>query len=136
MSDIESSPEAELAKELSDQGVIIRRGKSGSALSVDFREATEAATEHNLNRLLHFEKLRELHLANCSISDSQIEFAAQLSKLQTIDLQNTRVTDGCFTKLQSCQNLKMLLLTGANVSQDGLAEFRKKMIGTRIVFLS
>ena len=124
----------ELISELSAIGVVIRKGKSGSVLSLDFRNVQQSF-ELSIKKLLAFEKLRELYLDGMKISGTDFQLFEKFSKLQTLDLQNTNADDSFLDSIARLDSLKMLMLTGCPVSQEKLEWARKKMIGTRIVHL-
>lgn len=132
---VDKTPE-QIAAALIEKGVIIRRGKSGSVLSIDFRPNTEAIGAVSLHWLLKFEKLRELYLDGCSIDRSELPCLRDLKKLQTLDLQNTSAGDPFLEQIADHPALKLLLLTGCDVSKESLATARKKMIGARVIFLT
>lgn len=120
-------------EQLRGHGAEVRLSKTGNVLVVDFRQATLNNADLNLNPLGHCDKLRELYLLNCSVDDNFLALLAQLKKLQTLDLRQTKFTETGIAGLAALPNLKLLLLSSNLISESFLRTFRTRMIGTRII---
>ncbi|EAQ80731.1 hypothetical protein [Blastopirellula marina] len=101
----------ELIDTLRQLGAKLRLRKSGRLHTVDFSPCGAAITEEHLALLDAAQKLEELDLSGTSVTDVGVE------------------------RLVAYKGLKLLTLTGSQVSADGVKLLRKRMIGCRIVFL-
>ena len=141
----------EVARRLSAVGAKVRRGKLGSVLAVDFskkfatvetdevpRESSDSGAGfppwvHDLGECF---KCRELVLTGQPIGDSEVQYLfAHLPSLQMVDLDQTRVTDLILDWAESMEKLKMLSVSGTNITSDRVQVARKRLIKTRIVQL-
>jgi len=120
---------------LVDSGAIVKLGKSGNALMVDFRQVASQVTNQTLSHLQSLNSIREINLDGAAISDASLAYLKHLVKLTTLDLQRTTVTDAALDQVSSLPALKLLLLTGSNVSRERVNELRKQMLKTRIVYI-
>lgn len=121
-----------LAK-LREQGVTIRRSKSGRVLIVDASDGRLHTDDTPC--LTGLPRLKELHLCRCAIDDRIADVLTHLIRLQVLDLQHTQISDQIFESVSQLTQLKLLDVTGTRVTLDKVREARKRMINTRIVFL-
>lgn len=115
-------------------GAKLRVTKGGQILSVDFRTTPNPVADAEVALIKGRSKLKELFLDGAQISDAAVDDLLTLSSLITLDLQNTALTDAGLAKLGEMKQLRLLLLNGTQVSSDLVAELRKRMLNTRIVF--
>ena len=141
----------EVARRLSAVGAKVRRGKLGSVLAVDFSKkiATDVTGELPpeslgagaelppwIQDLGECVKCRELVLAGQPIGNSEVQYLfAHLPSLQVVDLDRTSVTDVILDWAESMEKLKMLSVSGTNITSDRVQVARKRLIKTRIVQL-
>ncbi|MEC7354593.1 MAG: hypothetical protein VYE53_05600 [Planctomycetota bacterium] len=141
----------EVARRLSAVGAKVRRGKLGSVLAVDFSKkiATDVIGELPpeslgvgaelppwIQDLGECVKCRELVLAGQPIGNSEVQYLfAHLPSLQVVDLDRTSVTDVILDWAESMEKLKMLSVSGTNITSDRVQVARKRLIKTRIVQL-
>ena len=141
----------EVARRLSAVGAKVRRGKLGSVLAVDFSKkiATDVTGElppESLGAgaelppwfldLGECVKCRELVLAGQPIGESEVQYLfARLPSLQVVDLDRTWVTDVILDWAESMEKLKILSVSGTNITSDRVQVARKRLIKTRIVQL-
>lgn len=100
---------AEVIDPLKSQGAKIRLRKSGQVHTLDF--------------------------SPCHIKpdDQQIAALSSLQSLEVLDCQDAPITDASIDALLGHQSLKLLTLTGTNITTEGLKRLRQNMIGCRIV---
>ena len=141
----------EVASRLSAVGAKVRRGKLGSVLAVDFSKkiATDVTGELPpeslgvgaelppwIQDLGECVKCRELVLAGQPIGNSEVQYLfAHLPSLQVVDLDRTSVTDVILDWAESMEKLKILSVSGTNITSDRVQVARKRLIKTRIVQL-
>ncbi len=129
----------------------MRRGKLGSVLAVDFSKkiATDVTGELPpeslgvgaelppwIQDLGECVKCRELVLAGQPIGNSEVQYLfAHLPSLQVVDLDRTSVTDVILDWAESMEKLKILSVSGTNITSDRVQVARKRLIKTRIVQL-
>jgi hypothetical protein len=81
-------------------------------------------------------KCRELVLAGQPIGNSEVQYLfAHLPSLQVVDLDRTSVTDVILDWAESMEKLKILSVSGTNITSDRVQVARKRLIKTRIVQL-
>ena len=141
----------EVALRLSAVGAKVRRGKLGSVLAVAFSKkiATDVTGELPpeslgagaelppwIQDLGECVKCRELVLAGQPIGNSEVQYLfAHLPSLQVVDLDRTWVTDVILDWAESMEKLKILSVSGTNITSDRVQVARKRLIKTRIVQL-
>ena len=141
----------EVARRLSAVGAKVRRGKLGSVLAVDFSKkiATDVTGELPpeslgvgaelppwIQDLGECVKCRALVLAGQPIGNSEVQYLfAHLPSLQVVDLDRTSVTDVILDWAESMEKLKILSVSGTNITSDRVQVARKRLIKTRIVQL-
>ena len=141
----------EVARRQSAVGAKVRRGKLGSVLAVDFSKkiATDVIGELPpeslgvgaelppwIQDLGECVKCRELVLAGQPIGNSEVQYLfAHLPSLQVVDLDRTSVTDVILDWAESMEKLKILSVSGTNITSDRVQVARKRLIKTRIVQL-
>ena len=131
-----SSHSAEsLLADLERRGAVVKRAKSGRLHTLDLKPIAAQLSNADVTALAVLSDIRHLELDGAAIDDQAIPALQQLAKLNYLSLQQTTVSDQSVEALQQMQQLKFLLLTGTAVSKEGLANLRRGMIGTRIVFL-
>ena len=112
-----------------------RRFKSGRLHTVDFRPIADSVDDSYVERLSGLSKLSDLYLSGCGVTHRAIKSLLEHDSLQTVDLQDTTVNDTALELLTQLDQLKLLVLTGTNVSTEAVQLARKKMINTRIIKL-
>ncbi|WP_186767356.1 hypothetical protein [Blastopirellula retiformator] len=101
----------ELIETLQALGARLRLRKSGRLHTVDFSTCGEA------------------------IGDEQLALLDDAQKLEELDLSDTAVTDIGVERLAANKSLRLLTLSGSQVSGELVKSLRKRMIGCRIVYL-
>ena len=119
---------------LESLAVILRRGKSGRVLSVDFRECQVTIDDAIASELIKLPRLKEIFLDGTAISNDTIAAITKLPRLSVFSAENTSLTDDCIGCFIDCKKLTLLRITGTHVSREKVAELRKMMINARIVF--
>ena len=99
----------ELIERLHASGARLRLRKSGQVHTLDFSPSN--------------------HLPD----DTSIESLRTLQSLEVLDCHNAPITDSSIDALLAHQGLKLLTLTGTNITAEGLKRLRQNMIGCRIV---
>ena len=69
------------------------------------------------------------------MQDEHLAALAALPKLTHLDLQDAAITDAGLRQLAKFPSLKMLQLTGTQLSREALKSLRQSLLGTRIVYL-
>ncbi|UUO06723.1 hypothetical protein M4951_00055 [Blastopirellula sp. J2-11] len=97
-------------------------------------------TLRQLGAKLRLRKSGRLHTVDFStsgaaIADEHLALLDAAQKLEELDLSETSVTDAGVERLVAHKALKLLTLSGSQVSGDAVKLLRKRMIGCRIVFL-
>lgn len=122
--------------DLSSRGARIRRAKSGKLHTLDARPIANALTEQELKRVAALSDLRHLELDGAAVTDDIVGEMIQLQSIQHLDLQNTDVTDASLETFAELPKLQFLLLTGSQATKAGVDTLRKRLINTRVVFLT
>lgn len=92
------------------------------------------ATVALLEQLQKLPRLRQLVVANGSLSHDQIQALAKLAHLVVLDLYNTNLTDKELATLVSLSQLVALNVRGTNVRAAGLRQFRDKLPAVKIAY--
>lgn len=97
-------------------------------------------TLRTLGARLRLRKSGRLHTVDFSacgtaIGDAQLALLDEAQKLEELDLSYTSVTDIGVERLAANKSLKLLTLSGSQVSGELVKSLRKRMIGCRIVYL-
>lgn len=100
---------SQLIEDLKSCGAHIRLRKSGQVHTLDFSHSDPRP------------------------DDSQIASLRDLQSLEVLDCQDAPITDNSIDSLLAHQGLKLLTLTGTNITTEGLKRLRQNMIGCRIV---
>ena len=95
-----------------------RRYKSGLLHTIDLKNAHARIDDLWIEQLAGQSKLKELNLSGTDISNMSLEVIRQLVSIETLDLSETAINDEAFAYLSSMHHLKVLVLTGSNVTQD------------------
>ena len=64
-----------------------------------------------------------LQMANPDVTDETIDYLLDMSQLQELDLNDTRITDQGLRKLATLPALRILRLRGTGVTNEGFVEF-------------
>lgn len=110
-----------------------RRYKSGLLHTIDLKDASVRIDDLWVEQLIGQNKLKELNLKGTDISNKSLDTISQLVSIETLDLSETAINDDAIAKLNSMQHLKVLVLSGSDVTQDRIRDIRASMINTRIV---
>ncbi len=124
----------DLAMHLEQIGGKLRRSKSGRVLSVDFRESPASVDTELAKQLIRLPRLKEIYLPQTAIGDGALDALLNLKRLTVLNLDGTTVSDIHMDRILELEKLTLLSITDTQVSREKVAELRKKMIGTRIVF--
>lgn len=99
----------ELIERLQSQGAKLRLRKSGQVHTIDFSTAEPRP------------------------GDADIEALGELQSLEVLDCQNSPLTDHAIDALLKQETLKLLTVSGTNITTEGLKRLRQNMIGCRII---
>ena len=128
--------DAQVIDALTELQVVIRKSKKGRILSVDFSNVASKTDDQIVEKLSGLPRLKHVILPESRISNQVIPILTSLQHLDTLDLENTDISDQYADLFLNCQKLALLSITGTSISKEKVAELRKKMIGTRIVYRS
>ncbi len=120
---------------LESLGVRVRRRRDGSLHTLDFTAVPQAATEEVAARLPEAPRIKVLLTPGGAIGNTGAAFLARLPELAELDLRRTQIGDEGLASLKSLVNLKVLQLSGAPVTRDGVKALRQSLLNCRIVFL-
>lgn len=67
--------------------------------------------------------------ATCNIDDRGMDHVAEMTQLESLNLNGLRITDVGLRKLHSLQNLKLLSAYVTDVTSEGVASFREAVPG-------
>jgi hypothetical protein len=65
-----------------------------------------------------------VRLAGTEAGDEHLVFVGKATRLQMLDLRDTRISDAGLDHLRGLSDLRLLILTGTAVSDDGLAKLK------------
>ena len=99
----------QLIEQLKSQGAKLRLRKSGQVHTIDFSAADPRP------------------------GDADIEKLHELQSLEVLDCQDAPLTDSAIDALLKHETLKLLTLSGTNITTEGLKRLRQNMIGCRII---
>jgi hypothetical protein len=91
------------------------------------------ATDNDLARLIHFDRLRELSLADADVTDTGLAHLSGLKSLKQLNLRGTRVTDAGMVHIEGLRDLDRLDLRETRVTPSGVAALRASLPDTIIV---
>lgn len=100
---------AQLIDRLKSQGAKLRLRKSGQVHTIDFSTSEPRPC------------------------DTDIDALRELQSLEVLDCQNAPLTDHAIEALLAHESLKLLTLSGTNITTEGLKRLRQNMIGCRII---
>ncbi len=63
--------------------------------------------------------------ATCNIDDRGMDHVAEMTQLESLNLNGLHITDSGLRKLHSLRNLKLLSVYVTDVTSEGVAEFRQ-----------
>jgi len=126
----------ELISKLNGLGVILRFSKSKKLLSIDARPSPSKLelSDDLIEQLPVFDRLKEVYLSDCPVTDAAVTHLASLERLEVLELDNTNVSDKILPIVAEMNKLKILSLNQTRVTKEAVAQIRKKMLGCRIVF--
>jgi hypothetical protein len=127
--------ELELGQQLEFLGARVRRRRDGSLHTVDFGTAPQNATDELIAQLAGTSRLHALLLPHSQITDAAAPSLARMQDLAELDLRGTLMSDVGLMQLTSLVKLKILQLTGAPASRDGVRSLRQSLLNCRIIFL-
>ena len=92
-------------------------------------------TAQGLEPITKMAKLRRLNLWQCArIDDKAAPFLLQLKNLEELDLGDTAISDAILDQLQKHARLKVLAVSGTNVTAEGLDRFRRARPDCRLLW--
>ncbi len=100
---------AELIEKLKAEGVHIRLRKSGQVHTLDFSKASFQPDDPFLYQL------------------------DGLQSLEVLNVEGAPLTDGAIVPLMKHQSLKLMTLSGTQISPEGIKRLRQNLIGCRII---
>jgi Leucine-rich repeat (LRR) protein len=83
--------------------------------------------------LAGFTKLRSLDLTRSEVTDAAVPALLQLSKLQSLNLFGTKITDTGLMPLKALRNLKRLELSKDGISEAAVTAFRKTRSDVQVI---
>lgn len=126
----------ELISKLDGLGVVLRFSKTKKLLSIDARPSPSKLElgDDLIKQLPIFDRLKEVYLSDCPVTDAAVAHLASLKRLEILELDNTNVSDEMLPVAAAMNKLKILSLNQTLVTKEAVAQIRKKMLGCRIVF--
>jgi len=100
---------ADLIEQLTAQGASIRLRRSGQVHTLD------------------------LSKMECEVTDTFLDRLSVLQSLEVLDLQNSKISDAVVDILLTHSRLKLLTLTGTQISAGSIKRLRQNLIGCRII---
>jgi Leucine-rich repeat (LRR) protein len=92
-------------------------------------------TSQGLEPVTKLPKLRKLNLWQCArIDDKAVAHVLAMKGLEELDLGDTSVTDATLDQLEGMKRLKVLLVSGTNVTPERVERFRKARPDCRILW--
>ncbi len=88
-------------------------------------------TDASLNNIKKLPQLRQLDLYNTNITDSGMEYLADIN-LKCLNLSGTKITDEGLKNLKGMPNLTMLLLYKTNITKAGVNDLQKALPNLKI----
>ncbi len=79
-----------------------------------------------MHQLKDLPNLRALYLAHTRITDRAVAILSTFLQLNTLNVENTAVTDNGLLMLSKRTNLDFILLNGCNVSLQAVGALRKR----------
>jgi|GEM_PF-2812240 len=70
--------------------------------------------------------------ATCNINDRGMDHVAEMTQLESLNLNGLTITDAGFRKLHSLRNLKLLSIYVTDVTAKGVAEFQAAVPGCEV----
>ncbi|MCA9015166.1 MAG: hypothetical protein KDA77_07520, partial [Planctomycetaceae bacterium] len=119
-------PEAEvqLADSLKGLGAKLKQDKDGYVIEVDFRGAK--IDDAALKEIAGLSRLRSLLLNETAITDAALEPVGKVASLENLDLRNCALNNKAISHLTGLSNLKALRLSGnSDIDDDALADINQ-----------
>lgn len=96
--------------------------------------ANPDVTDETLDNLADMTRLRELDLNDTAITDAGLVKLARLPALEALRLRNTAITDDGFREhLMPLESLRLLVLTGTNVTGATAREWKAAKADRRVI---
>ncbi|HEX7377073.1 MAG TPA: HEAT repeat domain-containing protein, partial [Pirellulales bacterium] len=89
--------------------------------------APRSTSDADLPPLLSLTRLRTLGLSHSSITDHGLETVGKLSSIEDLDLRRTQVTDAGLAHLKSLSKLRFLWLEDTRVSKRGVEQLKESL---------
>ncbi len=121
------------AGELRGLGFDVGVSRSGAILRIDCRGGVPQVDDAFFARLNGLDRLRELNLSGCAISERAVQALLVLAELRTLSLENARIAAEALEQLAGLPQLELLIVRGTGLSTERLAELRRRRIRVRIV---
>ena len=127
---------------LTDAGVhLLRQLPQLTYLDVGGEQRTDSGlwsitlTEAGVESIATLAELRELRMAGRAVSAGSLEKLKGLTKLERLVLQNCkRVADDSVPVLSAFANLQVLDVKGTGITEQALADLRKKLPKTQVLY--
>ncbi len=127
--------ERALALRLQSAGCATGISRAGRLLRVDNRSCPRSLSPELLVQILDCQRLRELCLQHIDgFLNAHIGAIASLERLRSLDVAGSDLTDQSLDELDRCRELQVLNIRGTRVTAGHVADVRKRMIGTRIIY--
>lgn len=75
-----------------------------------------------------------LHFTDCRISEAHLKVIAPLRKLQELKFSGTPIGDAELEQLKTYDLLKVLDLSGTNVTPNGIETIRESLPETKVIY--
>ena len=121
------------AAELRDQGLDVGVNRAGAVLRVDCRPRAAIVDEVFVARLVGLDRIRELNLAGCVISDRAASDLRRLESLRTLNLDGAQLSGAAIEQLAELPELELLVVRGTGIESERLADLRRRRLRIRIV---
>ncbi len=127
--------ERQFAERLKQNGFATGCSKRGRLLRLDGRETTAHLEFELLQQVVQCSALRELYLPHSrEMLNLLVPELVGLEALKVLDLEGSDFNDASVLQLVGHPKLQVLNVRSTQVTADCVAELRKAMIGTRIIF--
>ena len=127
--------ERALSHQLRDSGFTTACSKRGRLLRVDSRTLSRPVEPMEMDGICLCSAMRELYLPHLELpTDVYVGKISEMAGLKVFDIEGSDFTDESLHELAGLQQLQVLNVRNTQVSSDCVAQWRKRMIGTRIIF--
>lgn len=82
-------------------------------------------SEDGVSAIAELEKLENLELSNCGLTDHALRYIAKLQSLESLVLsRNNEITDAGLQHLKSLQKLRQLFITSTSITHTGISDLQ------------